>query len=142
MSSFGDQLRAWAAEIKEREQRVFAGCVAAAKQSITLGSAITGAPGQPVDTAELRDSWTEEHTGPREAVIYTDKVYARSIEDGVSYAHDGQPLTLRSQVGGFHSVKLTRRGWQALVDDVTRQVTETRGALVMRYSLNHEPRRA
>jgi hypothetical protein len=40
----------------------------------------------------------------------------------VSYAHGGVRLTLRSQVGGFHSLKLTVASWDRIVRDANRRV--------------------
>jgi hypothetical protein len=99
-------------------EEAFADTVSEATRSIVEGSEITGAPGQPVDTGNLRASWIPVFASPKEATITSNAVYAPSIEDGVSYAHGGTPLTQRSPVGGFHSLKLTIAGFQRIVDVV------------------------
>jgi hypothetical protein len=120
--SFGGQLRDWGDKAKRREGAVFHTAVFTAHKSITVGSPLTGAPGQPVDTGRLRNSWQIVILSPREVRILTSMKYARSIEDGLSYAHAGKPLTLRSQVGGFHSLKLTVANWNRIVEDANRRV--------------------
>ncbi len=93
---------------------IFSAVVTEVSNSIKFGSALTGAPGQPVDTGNLRDSWTAHFRGPTRAIVATNVEYARSIEDGRSYAHAGRPIQLRSGVGGFHSVKMTRANYGRL----------------------------
>jgi hypothetical protein len=94
-----------------------------ALQSIQFGSPLTAAPGQPVDTGNLRNSWQDEKVSPTEHVISTPVVYASNIEDGIS-SH-GTPMTLRSAVGGFHSVALTVANFDRIVDDAARAVGST-----------------
>lgn len=120
--SFGGQLRDWGDKTKRREGAVFHTAVFTVHKSITVGSPLTGAPGQPVDTGRLRNSWMITVLSPREVRILTSMKYARSIEDGLSYAHGGKPITLRSQVGGFHSLKLTVASWNRIVEDANRRV--------------------
>lgn len=83
------------------------------QQSIVEGSALTGAPGQPVDTGNLRNSWHLSFPEPGVAQITTHVEYAEVIEDGVGRYG---PLRLRSAVGGFHSVKMTRMAFSRIVD--------------------------
>ena len=117
--SFASDLQRFRLKVETRQRGVFLGCVAAVDESITDGSVVTGAPGQPVDTGFLRASW--QQTFPDEWVgdITTNAVYAPGIEDGVG-PHG--PITLRSEVGGFHSVKLTRANWDLVVRDTVREV--------------------
>jgi hypothetical protein len=82
--------------------------------SIVEGSAITGAPGSPVQSGILKGDWQRRWTGRDEVEIVNSKVYAQGIEDQIS--PHGKTLVLRSEVGGFHSVKLTIAGIQALAD--------------------------
>ena len=121
--TFSDDLKRFALKVETQNKAIFAGVVDLTHQSIQLGSPVTGAPGQPVDTGNLRASWQKTYESPSVALITTSVEYAKSIEDGLSYAHGGKPMTLRSPVGGFHSVALTRAGFQRIVEYVTKQVT-------------------
>ena len=89
--------------------------------SITHGSATTGAPGQPVQSGNLINSWKVIRISPFLTQVSTGVIYAPAIEDGVGGA-TGTSLQVRSEVGGFHSVKMTRAGFQDLVNEVARQV--------------------
>lgn len=84
-------------------------------RSITKGSQVTGAPGQPVQTGLLLNSWVLSFPAPFMAETLTNVVYAPVIEDGIG-------LTLQSGVGGFHSVALTRAANQRIADDAARKV--------------------
>lgn len=121
--TFGDDINTFLGKLDGKHREVFVDTVTAVQSSIVEGSAVTGAPGQPVDTGTLRASWHTEFESADVATITTNVAYAEPIEDG-----EGQhgALALRSQVGGFHSVKLTRNGFQALVDDVTAKVNGER----------------
>lgn len=112
MSEFSEQVRRWTRQTTTRSREVFVNVANHVHRSVQTGSETTGAPGQPVDTGALRNSWqlTFEST---EALISTGLVYAPPIEDGVG-PHG--PLTLRSEVGGFHSVALTRAGFDRIVE--------------------------
>lgn len=109
--SFGAELRAAVEKAQRRERALFTNVVSAVETSIKAGSPVTGAPGQPVDTGNLIGSWTTQFEGPRQALVSTNVDYAPSIEDNERGA------TLRSEVGGFHSVRLTRAGFEKLVHD-------------------------
>ncbi|HXH43300.1 MAG TPA: hypothetical protein VNK51_05550 [Bradyrhizobium sp.] len=117
--TFSDDLNRFSATLETRSRDVFVGVVEKAHESIQTGSAITGAPGQPVDTGALRASWQVQYPAADEALISTNLEYAQPIEDGIG-KHG--PLQLRSAVGGFHSVKTTVAGFQRIVDQVTREV--------------------
>lgn len=97
---------------------IFAQVASDALDSIQNGSAVTGSPGQPVDTGALKASWQlvleKDH-----ATIGTNLVYAIPIEDGTGKYG---PLHLRSEVGGWHSVKLTANNLDRIVTDVTARV--------------------
>lgn len=84
-------------------------------ESIHTGSPITGAPGQPVDTGALRASWQLTFPTSEIAEITTKIAYAKAIEDGIGRYG---PMTVRSEVGGFHSVALTRTNFPRLLDHV------------------------
>lgn len=119
MTSFSDQLRTFTAKITASSQAVFTGTVEEATRSIVEGSEITGAPGQPVDTGTLKGSWQTWYDDPNTATIGTNVEYAPYIEDG---GNSRGPFTLRSEVGGWHSVAQTRAGLQRIVDVVTARV--------------------
>jgi hypothetical protein len=70
-----------------------------------------------VSTGNLKASWQLTFESPDAALISSNVEYAEIIEDNIRGA------TLRSKVGGFHSVKLTIAGWQRLVEDETRKLT-------------------
>jgi hypothetical protein len=114
--SFADQVRSFSVKVEGVARDVFVNTVTATAESITDGSALTGAPGQPVDTGALKASWQTVFESPTSAVIGTNLVYAPLIEDGIS-GRTGQPLTLRSAVGGFHSVALTVLNFDRIVEN-------------------------
>jgi len=119
--SFSDQIRVFAVKADTTSKVVFPNSVSAAHSSITVGSGVTGSPGQPVDTGELRTSWQIEFESPTSATISTGVPWARQNEDGVT--EDGRPYMQRSPVGGRHSVALTIVGMQRLVDAEAAKVT-------------------
>lgn len=84
-----------------------------ALRSVRVGSAITGSPGQPVDSGALRDSYTRHDINRWVREISSPLVYAPLIEAGIGRFG---PLTLRSRVGGWHSLALTASSWQRIVD--------------------------
>lgn len=116
---FGLDVKRFSNKVEERVRRVQERSTQLVYESIVEGSPITGAPGQPVDTGNLKSSW-QIVFGPLRAEITTDVVYAPIIEDGT---REGRALTLRSHVGGFHSVALTRVSWGRIVDVATLEVT-------------------
>lgn len=138
MATFADQVTAFRRTLEQRARDVHTVAADLAHQSIVEGSPLTGAPGQPVDTGNLRASWQRLIDGPLEQRIVTNVVYAPAIEDGIRHGEvvgigpddatdriksPDTPLTLRSAVGGFHSVKLTRAGWPAIVRAAVAEVT-------------------
>lgn len=100
-------------DFQRTSDALFANACSAALDSIQNGSAVTGAPGQPVDTGALKASWQLVFEGADHATIGTNLVYALPIEDGVGPHGD---LRLRSTVGGFHSVKQTVAGFPRLCE--------------------------
>jgi hypothetical protein len=107
--TFSEDLARFAAKLKARNQLVFVNTASAVKGSIVDGSAVTGSPGQPVDTGTLKASWHLAFVSPTVADISTNVAYAPVIEDNARGA------TLRSAVGGFHSVRYTVAGFERLV---------------------------
>ena len=144
--TFSGDLKAFAAKVERRNKDIFVGCVNDVRTSVTEGSAVTGAPGQPVDTSALINSWRAEYPETWVGTVASYNIaYAEAIEEGYVQAHtrkaytrkDGTPvrshsvkghkLTIRpdadgKQVGGTGSVKMTRAGWGKLVDAVVEKV--------------------
>jgi hypothetical protein len=117
--SFAGDVARFQAKVSARAQDIHDGVCDLAFESIVQGHVVTGAPGQPVDTGHLKGSWQNIPLEPLTRLIVTNVVYAPAIEDGIGRYG---PLTLRSAVGGFHSVKLTRAAWPRIVDTVAREV--------------------
>jgi hypothetical protein len=122
MSSFKDQTQAFSVKVFRMERDVFHGVTEEVQRSLVEGSEITGAAGQPVDTGTLKASFTPQFIDANTWQTSTHLKYATSIEDGVSYAHGGRPMTLRSATGGFHSAKQTRVGFPRIVEWVVQKV--------------------
>lgn len=107
------------AKIERVTRDVFVNVVTSARDSIVEGSAVTGAPGQPVDTGNLRGSWQTVLEGPTRALIGTTVDYAGAVEDGVG--PHGPRTYGKSGIGGSHSRKLTVAGMQRIVDAEVRK---------------------
>lgn len=121
--TFSDDMARFQAKTEAKLQALHQGVVSVVFASIVEGSPVTGAPGQPVDTGNLRSSWINTPEAPTVNLISTNVAYAPMIEDG-GPSRAGKPLTLRSKVGGFHSVKLTRAAWQRIVDYVAQRMAQ------------------
>lgn len=119
--SFREDLKRFSVKVQTRNRDIFVGMTEEVQRSVVEGSEITNSPGQPVDTGALKASWIPEFTSPTEWQTSTNLVYAPVIEAGVGA---NGPLTLRSQVGGFHSVALTVAGAQAIADHVAKRVAQ------------------
>lgn len=83
-------------------------------ESITEGSALTGAPGQPVRTGKTKAAWGKEDEGRFRTLIYNPLPHASKIEDG----HQD----IETPTGGPHSMKLTAAAFDRIVEDVVRRV--------------------
>lgn len=122
MSDFTAALAKFNVTAQRRVLDAFVFSTEEVRTSIRDGSALTGAPGQPVQVGNLKASWQGEFLSPTLWQFTAtgiapggEKVgYAEYIEEGIN-RHTGGPLILRSQVGGFHSVKMTRAGWARIV---------------------------
>ena len=116
---FNREINDWLNKVDGRKRALFVNVASAVQESVRSGSQVTSAPGQPVATGNLKTSWNLEFESATTALISTNVEYAPPIEAGVGpYG----PLTLRSEVGGFGSVKLTRTGFQRLVNDEARKL--------------------
>jgi hypothetical protein len=99
----GDVLR-FVNKVDRVTHDTFVGTVAGLFESIVEGSALTGSPGQPVDTSDLKTSWQIEFESKDAARVLTNSDHAEPIEYGIG---EYGALELRSAVGGFHSVAAT-----------------------------------
>lgn len=115
----GPQIADLIATIRNRQERLFMRVAEKMHESIVWGSATTNAPGQPVDTGDLRRSWQLTFPDKWRARSASGLDYAPAIEHGVG-PHG--KLTLRSKVGGFHSRDLTRAGFQRTVDESVKEI--------------------
>lgn len=117
--SFVADVLAFRSRLRQRALELHARVSDLALTSIVEGSELTGAPGQPESSGRLKESWKPESPSPLVTVIATDEIYAPYVEDG---SHNGKALVIHSAVGGFHSVALTRAGWDRIVDQATREI--------------------
>ena len=133
MDDFRSSLSAFTLQTHGQLQRVVTKCSEHVHASITDGSPLTGAPGQPVDTGYLKASWTRTASSPVEWHISTNVAYAPVIEhnDRAFYndAGDTRPSGtgpggkhIKSTVGGNHSVELTRAAWPQIVAFAVEEV--------------------
>lgn len=132
MSAAAD-MKAIRVKIAERFGELHLGLVLEVKRSIQEGSTLTGAPGQPVapkDGGNLIGSWQDTHPETFRSLVATNVEYAPSIEEGQQPPYTTasgklvtpRPMQFRSEVGGAHSVALTRAGWDRIVEKVRRDV--------------------
>lgn len=118
--SFADDLWGFTMKLDATTQAVFVNTVSHVHESIADGSPVTGSPGQPVGEGILKASWQETFESPTSALVSTNVPWALPNEEGVR--EDGRPYVQRSPVGGRHSVKLTRVGFQQIVEVETAKV--------------------
>jgi hypothetical protein len=111
---FADALAKFNVTAQQRINDAFVYATEEVQRSVVSGSELTGAPGQPVITGNLRNSWVGEFAADGKSwTLSTNVEYAPYIEDGANdiafFNPDrGAP---RSEVGGYHSVKLTESGF-------------------------------
>ena len=120
-AAFEAQIARFTAKVDGRIEKLHLRCSELLNESVVEGSSITGAPGQPVQKGQLRGSF--QLTFPKRlfSSLLTKLVYAPGIELGKDM-RSGKTLSLRSAVGGFHSVKLTRAGWNKLVRMALKEI--------------------
>ena len=144
--SFASELAAFRIKVTRAVPAVYVGVATRAHRSIKgVGSPdpVTGAPGQPVDSGFLKNSWTLD-IGKDVATIQTNVAYARVIEDNNRAAYDNRgavgkygvtgglvgpalPTGLgrrsrKSTSGGNHSVKMTIAGASAIQRQVVAEL--------------------
>jgi hypothetical protein len=121
LSDFAGDLKKFSLKCEATTKQDFVDITTEVQRSLVEGSELTGAPGQPVATGFLKSSFVSRFLSPLSWIIETNAPYAKSIEDGVSYAHGGTPLTLRSPVGGFYSAAKTVHGFKSIVETVVKR---------------------
>lgn len=112
--SFPDDIKRFSMKVEARTQAIFVGSVAELHTAIVEGSAITGSPGQPVHTGNLRGSWKLMFESAVSALISTAVSYARHVEENV------RGVVFRNH--GAHSVALAIAGWQRIVETVAKRL--------------------
>lgn len=80
--TFSNDLKVFADKVVDRQRRIFVGTVSDVHSSVTDGSAVTGAPGQPVDTGFLKGSWQPSFPEQWVGEVATNAAYAEAIEEG------------------------------------------------------------
>lgn len=123
-AAFQASLMRFTRTLELREQAVFDGALELMFESIVHGSPLTGAPGQPVRTGQLRDSWEIVHLSPTVAKVVSRLGYAWPVEHNAW--GDGEATVFRNH--GPHSVKRTRAGFARIVDFVLRRARQARAA--------------
>lgn len=114
--SFESDLSRFIGKMRDRQKRIHNRVAELAFRSIVVGSPITGAPGQPVRTGNLKNSWQKVLIKPFDTAIITHVPYAPNMEDHTGNFH--------SEVGGAHSVKMTRAGFDRLVKQAVLDVVK------------------
>lgn len=111
--TFSADMARFIEKVRRRGDTLFVNTASHVHASITAGSPVTGAPGQPVDTGNLLTSWHLTFDG-RTADVTTNVEYAEDIET------NRRGVTLRSSVGGHYSVAQTRAAWPHVVEHEAR----------------------
>jgi len=136
MTDFGKRVKNWTLEIERGMNDLHVNASEKVRDSVVWGSDLTGAPGQPVDTGFLRNTWVAgfKFVQKLHARLSTNASYARIIEEDNPGAYDPsgmdrppdkkttRPQGGRSEVGGAHSVKMTVAGWKNIVRAAKREV--------------------
>ena len=122
--SFASDLDRFTAKVNRRAKRIESGLREQVQRSVVEGSELTGAPGQPIGPfpggGTLKGSFIPRFLGPGLWITSSALLYAPVIEN--LYNTRTGAITIRSSVGGGHSVKMTRAGWQRIVNHVAREV--------------------
>lgn len=111
--TFSSDLEKFTAKVRANSQKIFVNTTSHAFESIVNGSPVTGAPGQPVDTGNLRNSWQLTFPAQTEALIATNVDYAVHVEENI------RGVTFKNH--GPHSVRLTALGMNRIVEAETRK---------------------
>lgn len=106
-------LRSIPGDARASVERNFVGIAEEFHRAIQSGSEITGSPGQPVDTGNLRASWILAFLSALRALVSTNVSYAPAVEDGIG-TH-GPVRYGKSGIGGSHSASLAVLGLPLIV---------------------------
>lgn len=123
--TFSADLKAFAAKVEGRQREIFVRSTQEITRSMAEGSELTGAPGQPVDTAALRTDWATNGAFTEQWVweTGTNKDYAEAIEYDLPVNGGAKFSEIqKSPVGGTHSRAATIAGWQNIVNHVAGEV--------------------
>lgn len=97
-------------DVHAREEACFLNIIDHVEMSVLVGSDVSGAPGQPIDTGELINSWSKYvAVQQRYARFQSSAAHAEIIETNARGAR------LRSKVGGFHSVAITQSAMNRII---------------------------
>lgn len=131
---FSDALAYFADRLQGRTEAVLNIATELARESIVNGSALTGSPGQPELSGDLKRSWRVRSISPTVRSIETNSPYARVVEHdirriipalglrGRRKKRGGTPVRGRTyNNGGPHSVALTRVGFGRIVEEARRR---------------------
>ena len=110
---------------------IHSGVFETSRESIVEGSPLSGSPGMPQDIREGRPSKPGSKRVVRQfkviretdnrTALGTDEPSIHAIETGIS-SFNGAPVMLKSPVGGFHPIALTRQAEDKIVRKVVREV--------------------
>lgn len=120
--AFRDGVRRFQAKVANLSGDALEQCTVEVKHAIQFGSELVGAPGQPVDTGQLRNSWNHEINAERtQGIVSTPVEYAPYVEDGIGR---GGPVQYgaKNGVGGSHSVKQTVANFDRIVEMVGKRL--------------------
>lgn len=111
--TFSDDIARFIAKTEQKFVAVREGVDTETFRSMRDGSEITGAPGVPISSGKLHDSYTMEKSGD-ETVMGSDSPYAQAVEEnwGEVVYHNGGP----------HSTELTVLGFPRIVETVVGRV--------------------
>lgn len=120
MTSFSSGLAQFKERTIQRLGATFVGTTVELRDSVKLGSAMTGAPAMPVAPGQfaragaLRDSVTLGYPDPNTAILYTTSPYAVDVEDNVK----GHQFAS----GGPHGWKLSVASFSRIVNAVAKRM--------------------
>jgi hypothetical protein len=118
-AKFSREIAQFIQVVNVRQRLIHSAVAGKLYESVVLGSNLTGSPGQPVDTGNLKTSFIGTFPEPLLWELTTNTVYAPSIEEGVG---PRGRIKIRSSVGGTGSVKKTISGYRRIVKDVMEKL--------------------